>query len=238
MPLWVMNGAGRIGANGKSAFELAQEAGFMGTLEEWLASLGASGGAGMQDAPDDGKIYARKNGIWVDITDFLTSDNSGNGDDSGNGDGDTENNDFIFVRLTGSIFKNGENTLKVYRNYAFDSIGQIGYGRMGDNSDRPLYNDLSVGNSAFIDKYIEIYDSGNNRMFPTQINMGGNHNINGEFVSWRYDPENTNYTRICITGLAKTPSEGDRLAIDFNMYVDGIDKVFRVFVFGNLRVTD
>ena len=90
---------GRNGANGKSAYISAIDAGFQGTEEEWLKSLKGKDGADgksayalavengfvgseedwlkslkgkdglLLDAPSDGKTYGRNNEQWVEITD-------------------------------------------------------------------------------------------------------------------------------------------------------------------------
>ena len=90
---------GRNGANGKSAYISAIDAGFQGTEEEWLKSLKGKDGTNgksaydvavengfvgseedwlkslkgkdglLLDAPSDGKTYGRNNEQWVEITD-------------------------------------------------------------------------------------------------------------------------------------------------------------------------
>ena len=90
---------GRNGANGKSAYISAIDAGFQGTEEEWLKSLKGKDGVDgksaydvavengfvgseedwlkslkgkdglLLDAPSDGKTYGRNNEQWVEITD-------------------------------------------------------------------------------------------------------------------------------------------------------------------------
>ena len=84
------------GSGGKNAYDLAVEAGFEGTVEEWIASLkgetgpqgpkgetGPQGPGGLSDAPSDGKVYGRMNGAWVEI-----SSSGGSGGGTG-GDGPT-----------------------------------------------------------------------------------------------------------------------------------------------------
>ena len=66
---------GTNGQDGKSAYEIAVEQGFVGTEDEWLASLkGQDGRDGIvMDAPSDGKVYGRMNANWVETT--VTVDN-------------------------------------------------------------------------------------------------------------------------------------------------------------------
>ena len=61
---------GTNGQNGKSAYEIAVEQGFVGTEQEWLESLkGQDGQDGIvMDAPSDGKLYGRMNANWVEVT--------------------------------------------------------------------------------------------------------------------------------------------------------------------------
>lgn len=61
------------GADGKSAYQIAVENGYVGTEVEWLASLEGPKGdkgdnGGIPDAPSDTKTYGRKDAAWVEIT--------------------------------------------------------------------------------------------------------------------------------------------------------------------------
>ena len=63
---------GATGANGKSAYDIAKENGFEGTVEEWLESLrgpkgedGASGATPKIEIGPDGKWYINDENTWV-----------------------------------------------------------------------------------------------------------------------------------------------------------------------------
>ena len=61
---------GTNGQDGKSAYDIAVDNGFVGTETEWLESLkGQDGQDGIvMDAPSDGKLYGRMNANWVEVT--------------------------------------------------------------------------------------------------------------------------------------------------------------------------
>ena len=86
--------AGLAGANGKSAYELAVEKGYTGTLDEWLASLkGANGTNGINGTNGtNGKSayeLAVENGYTGTLEQWLASLKGANGTDGNNGkDGD------------------------------------------------------------------------------------------------------------------------------------------------------
>jgi hypothetical protein len=52
---------------GKSAYDVAVENGFTGTVEEWLLSLQADG----ISLPNDNKLYAKANNEWTDTGDVI-----------------------------------------------------------------------------------------------------------------------------------------------------------------------
>lgn len=54
-------GIGQPGADGKSAYEIAVEHGFVGTEEEWLESLQGEPGSGGEPSPDEAEIVATEN---------------------------------------------------------------------------------------------------------------------------------------------------------------------------------
>lgn len=75
---------GRDGADGKSAYEVAVDNGFVGTESEWLASLNGADGADGQDGADatDAQVaqavadYMEEHPISGDIDDTTSSSNT------------------------------------------------------------------------------------------------------------------------------------------------------------------
>ena len=58
---------GADGADGKSAYESAQDGGYTGTEAQFNSDL-ADVGEKIGEAPNDGKLYARKNRQWTELS--------------------------------------------------------------------------------------------------------------------------------------------------------------------------
>ena len=179
--------AGLAGANGKSAYELAVEKGYTGTLDEWLASLVGANGTNGTNGIDGKSAYelAVEKGYTGTLDEWLASLKGENGTNGANG-------------TNGSNGKDGDNCTRVDNKDGTVTL------KCGESDAGVLVYKAVCGSTPF-DPDSAICDARDGQLYKTVVIGEGQH-----AQTWM--AQNLNYNKsgsYCGGGVLGTDVEGD-----------------------------